>query len=219
MDLRKHGTILLNGFVVVAPILITFYVVGAAVWWLDRTVRLGLSRLGWQDPIPGLGVLVGLAAIYAVGLLARTWLFGWLISLGERIVDRIPLVKSLYSAVRDLLQFLGGTKEESRGKPAVVKSEDGKVLMLGLITQEKPGKFLPDDAERVAVYLPMSYQLGGYTLFVPPEAVQEIEGLSVEDLMKLTLTAGVGGAKPVGRPNERAELPAESESEVPDSGA
>ena len=46
---------------------------------------------------------------------------------------------------------------------------------------EQPGQFLPDDSDRIAVYLPMSYQLGGYTLFVPREAVQEIEGMSVDD--------------------------------------
>ncbi|MHC5033523.1 MAG: DUF502 domain-containing protein [Planctomycetota bacterium] len=195
MGLRKHGAILLEGFIIVAPIILTLYVVGASIWWLDRTARLGLTKLGWEEPLPGFGVLVGLAAIYAVGLLARSWLFGGIIGLGERLVERIPLVKSLYSAVRDLLQFLGGTKEEGRGKPAVVRSEDGKVLMLGLITQEQPEQFLPGDEDRVAVYLPMSYQLGGYTVFVPHSAVEEIEGLSVEDLMKLTLTAGVGSKK------------------------
>jgi len=208
MSMKKHGTILLNGFVVVAPVLITVYVVVAALLGLDRLVRAALKpiwlgpltklseRLGWEGPLPGIGIIVGVAAIYAIGLLARSWLFGGLIRLGEKIVDRIPLVKSVYSAVRDLLQFLGGGKEEERGKPAIVASEDGKVQLLGLITQEQPEKFLPGAEGRVAVYLPMSYQLGGYTVFMNRDAVQEIEGLTVEDLLKLSLTAGVGGGKP-----------------------
>ncbi|MHC4591146.1 MAG: DUF502 domain-containing protein [Planctomycetota bacterium] len=207
MGLRKHGAILLEGFVIVAPIILTVYVVGASIWWLDRTARLGLTKLGWEEPLPGFGVLVGLAAIYAVGLLAHSWLLGGVIGLGERLVERIPLVKSLYSAVRDLLQFLGGTKAESRGKPAIVKLEDGKVVMLGLITQEQPQQFLPGDGQRVAVYLPMSYQIGGYTVFVPRSAVEEIEGLSVEDLMKLTLTAGVGSAKGTEAQSSKADAP------------
>jgi len=180
----------------------------AALLGLDRLVRAALTpvwlgplaelseRLGWEGPLPGIGIIVGVAAIYAIGLLARSWLFGGLIGLGEKIVDKIPLVKSVYSAVRDLLQFLGGGKEEERGKPAIVASEDGKVQLLGLITQEQPEKFLPGAEGRVAVYLPMSYQLGGYTVFMNRDAVQEIEGLTVEDLLKLSLTAGVGGAKP-----------------------
>jgi uncharacterized membrane protein len=137
-----------------------------------------------------------------IGLLAKSWLFGWLINLGEQMVERIPLVKSLYSAVRDLLQFLGGTREESRGRPAVLKSADGEIVLLGLITQTKPQKFLPDDEERIAVYLPMSYQIGGFTFYVPPDRVQEIEGITVEDLLKLSMTAGVGAAKPVQAPHE-----------------
>ena len=195
MSMKKHGAILLNGFVVVAPVLITLYVVYNVLAGLDALVRRGLPPV-WADAFPGIGVVVAVAAIYVVGLLARSWLFGWLIGAGERIVDRIPLVKSLYSAIRDLLQFLGGAKEEDRGRPALVKSPDGKLMVLGLITQEQPETFLPGTQDRVAVYLPMSYQIGGYTVFVPREAVQEIEGLSVEDLMKLTLTTGVGAAKP-----------------------
>jgi uncharacterized membrane protein len=208
MKLRKHGAVLLSGFVVAAPLLLTVYVVWKALWALDvllrsllRPVWVGaLQRLSaalhWEGPLPGLGIVVGVAVIYVVGLLAGTWLLDKLVGLAEQIVDKIPLVKSLYSAVRDLLQFLGGTRAESRGKPAIVKSADGKVVMLGLITQENPRKFLPEDEDRIAVYLPMSYQMGGYTVYLPPGAVQEVADMSVEDLMKLTLTAGVGAALP-----------------------
>ncbi len=191
MSLKKHATILINGFVVVAPILITVYAVVAALQGLDRLVSNGLSYV-WEEPWPGIGVVVGVAGVYLIGFLTRNWLFANVIKLGERIVGRIPLVKSLYSAVRDLLQFLGGTEEKDRGKPAAINFQDGTVQFLGLITQEHPGKFLSDDMERVAVYLPMSYQIGGFTVYVPREAVQELKGLSVEDLLKLSLTAGVG---------------------------
>jgi uncharacterized membrane protein len=216
MRLKSAGTTFLNGLVIVAPVLITVYVVGAALWGLDRLVRGGLARIDiWPDwltvgpqgdPIPGIGIVVGVVGIYMVGLLARSWLFGKLISIGESIVERIPLVKSLYSAVRDLLQFLGGTKAESRGQPAAIRDRDGTVLMLGLITQKRPQKFLPTDGERIAVYLPMSYQLGGYTVYVPPDRVEPMEGVSVEELMKLALTAGVGAAQPAQEAAEVVEM-------------
>lgn len=201
MSLKRHSAILLEGLVVVAPVIITVYVVVKALWWLDSTVRLGLSYV-WPaapgvtpEPWAGIGIVVGIVAIYAVGLVARSWLFGGLIRLGEKIVERIPLVKSLYSALRDMLQFLGGTKAETRGKPAVVRSPDGKVALLGLITQEHTDQIVGGHEGRVAVYLPMSYQLGGYTVYVPRDAVEEAEGLTVEDLLKLSLTAGVGAGK------------------------
>lgn len=192
MDLRKHGKVLLNGIIVVAPAIITLYVVVRGVLWLDVGVRRGLEAV-WGRSFPGLGVLVGVVGIYVVGLLARTWLLRLPIRLAEAVVDRIPLVKSLYSSVRDLLQFLGGTEAESRGRPCVVRDTEGQIHMLGLVTQEHPGRFLPDEG-RVAVYLPMSYQLGGYTVYLPPERVEELPDVSVEELLKLCLTAGIGKA-------------------------
>jgi uncharacterized membrane protein len=207
MNLKKHGTILLNGFIVVAPLLVTVYVVVAALLGLDRLVRAALTplwfsplqrlseHLHWEGPLPGIGIVVGVAAIYFIGLVARSWFFGILMRLGEGIVERIPLVKSVYSAVRDLLQFLGGTKKEERGRPAILASKDGTVQLLGLVTQEQPERLLPGTEGRVAVYLPMSYQIGGFMVLVDRDAVQEIKGVSVEDVLKLSLTAGIGAAK------------------------
>jgi len=194
MNLRRHGTILFQGFAVVAPLLITGYVVVKMLSWLDGTVRSGLEHIG-RRPYPGLGVVFGLCVIYLVGLLARHWAFRTGIRWGERVVARIPLVKSLYSALRDLLQFMGGARETGGVRPAMLRSQDGSVALLGLITQEQPGKFLPDAQGKVAMYLPMSYQLGGFTVYVPRGAVQELEGLSAEELLKLCLTAGVGAPR------------------------
>jgi uncharacterized membrane protein len=195
MSMKKHGMIFVNGLIVVAPIIITAYVLGRAMWWFDNTMRQGLDYI-WGRSFPGLGIAVGVAAIYLVGLLARTWLFWVLIRAGESIVERIPLVKSLYSAVRDLLQFLGGSRADRRGKPAVLRSKDGTTSMLGILTQDKPAGFLTGSDDMVGIYLPMSYQLGGYTLYVSKELVQEVKELSVENLLKLALTAGVTTGSP-----------------------
>ncbi|MGD2175643.1 MAG: DUF502 domain-containing protein [Candidatus Brocadiaceae bacterium] len=205
MGVRKHAKVFLNGLIVVAPVGITLYAVGAGLWWLDKTVRAGLEEVLHRS-FPGLGVLVGMGGIYVAGLLARTWLLRWPLRLAESAVEHIPLVKSLYSAIKDLLQFLGGTEAESRGKPCVLKSDDERVRLLGLVTQRSPGKFLAeDDEERIAVYLPMSYQIGGFTFYVPPENVREIEGMSVEELLKLCMTAGVGTAELPGASPEEGE--------------
>jgi uncharacterized membrane protein len=194
MDLKKHGRIFLNGIIFLTPMIISVWVVFAAVWGLDKLIRHGMQHF-WESAPPGIGFLIGLAIIYIVGLLASTWLLSWPLKLAEVIVEHIPLVKSLYSAIKDLLQFLGSADSKDRGRAALVRSEDGKVVMLGLITQDEPGRFLPEeDQGRIAVYLPMSYQIGGYTLFVSRECVEELPDLSVEELMKLTLTAGIGPA-------------------------
>jgi len=192
MGLKRHGAIFLNGIFVLAPAIITGYVIVKAVWWLDATVRGLLERIGTRA-FPGLGVVVGLVGIYLVGLLAKSWVLGGVIGLGERLVERIPLVKSLYSSVKDMLQFLGGGGDkESRGKPVMVELERAGVSLLGLVTQEKPDPAPPGQPDTQAVYLPMSYQLGGYTAYVPSSAVRPLEGVSVEELLRLCLTGGVG---------------------------
>jgi uncharacterized membrane protein len=232
MRLRQHGRIFLNGLIVLVPILITVYVAWTALWGLDMLVRKALKPV-WtgpmqglsEAPVPGIGILVGVVAIYAVGLLARSWLLRWPLRIAEGIVERIPLVKSLYSAVRDLLQFLGGQEAASRGRPCVWKAAGGRTHLLGLITQERPQKFLPGDEEgRIAVYLPMSYQLGGFTFFVPAEEVEELEDMTVEELLKLALTAGIGAKAMRVPPALRREqeqagrAETDDEEEEPDEG-
>ena len=195
MDLKKHGKILFNGLVVVTPLIITVYVVVTSVRWLDNAMQKALEHLfNVRAPVlgPGLGFVAALLGIYVVGLLARSWLLKWPMSIAESAMQQIPLIKSLYSALKDLLHFVGGPDAKSRGKPCVVQLGDDGPQALGLITSETPRRFLPDDpVDRVAVFMPMSYQLGGPTLYVPADKVRVIEGMSVEELLKLCLTAGV----------------------------
>jgi uncharacterized membrane protein len=182
----------LQGVVVSAPILLTLYICVRAIVWLDTTMRMGFQQVG-LPALPGVGVLAALVAIYLVGLSAKTWVVQSLLNLGEYIVAKIPLVKSLYSAVKDLLQFLSGADAQSRGTPARIHLLDGKIQMLGLVTQRNPGHFLGNaDDTRIAVYMPMSYQIGGYTIYVHPDQIEELPELSVEDVLKLSMTAGVG---------------------------
>ncbi len=224
MNLKQHGKVFLNGLIVAVPIIVTVYIVWQALFLLDSAIRTALiapveaflprySDIAHVVFFPGLGVMVGIAAIYFVGLFARTWLLRAPLRAAEAIVERIPLVKSLYTAVRDLLKFLGGPDSKSRGKPCVVESEDGAVQMLGLVTQQKPRSFLPGETDtRVAVYLPMSYQIGGYTVYVPAGRVRSIEGMSVEELMKLCMTAGIG-SRALTTPLQTEEKPDEDDGD------
>ncbi len=192
MSLKTHGRIFLNGLVVVTPLVITVYVVAACVIWLDRAVQAV-----FPVNLPGVGFAAAIIGIYLIGLLARSWLLKWPLRLTDAVMDRIPLAKSLYSSVRDLMQFLGGADSKSRGQPCLVQLAEDQPQLLGLITTESPQHFTADDAEhRVAVYLPMSYQIGGFTLFMQSDKVRRIEGMSVEELLKLCMTAGVGTKAP-----------------------
>ena len=206
MRAAKHGVTFVNGLIVVTPVIVTCYIVGAALWWLDVRLRQALGHVVGTS-YPGLGIAVGMVGIYAVGLLTRTWLFRILLRTGEKVLARIPLVKSLYSAIRDLLQFLGGANSASRGSPAVLTLKNGAARMLCIRTRQKARSFIPDGEDLVPVYLPMSFQIGGFTVYVPRAAVQEIEGMTVEELLKVAITAGIGTMEAPKGPRNSNETP------------
>jgi uncharacterized membrane protein len=196
---RKHLKIFVQGFVVVAPVLVTVYVAVALCVWLYNSVAKGLAVLGIPIPVqlapfaPVVGIILIVAVIYLVGLVAQYWMFRRMQGVAEAVFERIPVFKSLYSAVKDLLGFLSGADSETKGVPARLNLLDGRIHMLGLVTQKRPESFLGPAAKgRVAVYLPMSYQIGGFTVYVEADRVEELEGMAVESLLKFCMTAGMG---------------------------
>ena len=211
MDMKKQGKIFLNGLMVIVPIGVTIYICIWGLWGFDTAMRTGLNALirlvspqdlaageaaEVREMWPGLGFVIGMAAIYLIGLLVRHWFFSWIVGVGEAVVRRLPVVKTIYSSVKDILQSLGGGDEKTRGKPVRVKVAGGEFYLIGLLTQDKPQENIQGPGEnRVAVYLPMSYQLGGYTVYVPADSVEEIKGMDVGTLMKLCLTAGIGAGR------------------------
>lgn len=189
---KKFLSTLLQGVAVVVPVGVTIYVCVYAMWWLDETVRSLLERVVHVE-VPVVGFVVGLGTIYVIGLLTRSLLLRKVGRLGEALVERIPLVKSLYGALKDMMMFVGGGDPTSRGVPARLHLMDGKVHMLGIVTQKKPEEqFGREEKGRVAVYLPMSLQIGGFTVFIPEEKVEYMEDMSVETAMRLAMTAGMG---------------------------
>lgn len=194
----------LAGLVAVLPLAITISV----VVWLVRAAESffgGIARVvlpaGWY--LPGLGVVLAIAVVLVVGLLLNAWLVSRLVAVGERVLERIPLVKTLYSALRDLLRFFAQSGEGEDIKHVVSVEVQPDVHLIGFVTDDDAGRGLPelarDDDRLVAVYLPMGYQVGGYTLYLPAGRLRSLD-LSIEEAMRVVLTAGVnrprrGGSK------------------------
>lgn len=137
----------------------------------------------------GLGALVGMAFVFAIGLLVNAWIFKKLYALGEYFLHRIPIIKTLYSGIVDMVQFFGSEKQK-KGKPVLIETPYGKII--GFVTRETfndlEGVMETDD--EVAVYIPLSYQIGGFTLFMKKSELNFLD-LSVEKAMRFVLTAGI----------------------------
>jgi uncharacterized membrane protein len=127
-----------------------------------------------------------------VGLLSHVLLFQKLFSFGEGLLNRLPLVKTLYSAIKDFIYYLSPDSKHAMSKVVLVRIPGQGFEQIGFVTREDfidlPLALTTDDP--VAVYLPMSYQIGGYTLFLPRSSLTPLN-MSFEQGMKLVLTGGV----------------------------
>lgn len=194
MQIRTVSRIFFTGLAAVLPLVITI----AILWWLGSGaerllggVVLRLIPNSWY--VPGMGILLGVLLTFAIGLLAHAWLFRRLFAWWDALFNRIPLVKTVYGAVQDFMSFIsGGGKNFDR----VVMVEIEGYRIVGFVTCEDSAALpapLGDD-DRIAVYFPMSYQIGGYTVFIPRSRVTPVE-MGMETAMRFVVTAGLSGGQ------------------------
>jgi len=189
---KSTSKTLLTGFITLFPVILTIYF----LYWLAVTSEniMG-SAIQWALPqalyFPGLGMMAGLVVVFVVGLLMKAILIRQIFGLGEKILYRLPLIKTVYRAMRDLFEFFT-PKKDGLGQVVAV-TYDG-IEMIGFVTQTDEQR-LPEsfrEQDKVLVYLPMSYMIGGFTLFIPREHVRPIN-MSMEEAMRFALTAGITG--------------------------
>lgn len=190
--MRRLWNTFLKGLVAVLPVALTLYL----VFWLGRTAETILSGplrvlLPAEQYWPGLGLLVGFLLVLLIGVLVNAYVVRRLLGLGESLLARIPIVKTIFNALKDVTRFLpaGG---KGRDLKRVVLWKMGTARLIGFVTEEQvnAGLFGADAADLVAVYFPMSYQIGGYTLYLHKNELMETE-LSVEEAMRLVLIGGI----------------------------
>jgi uncharacterized membrane protein len=195
--MRAVGKTFLQGLVTIVPMALTTYL----LWWLGSAAEQGLGRLlklGLPERlyVPGMGLFLGLFLVFAVGLVMRAWFVRQLLVLTERVLQSIPLLGTIYGSLKDLMAFVGG--HEKRGIQAVTVSVgDSKVRLLGLLTRESAADLTANEQDRdcAAVYLPMSYALGGFMVLAPKASVTPL-AMSAEDTLRTALTAGMSAEGP-----------------------
>ena len=183
---------LLTGFITLLPVVLTIYL----LYWLaissekfmGNTLRHVLPE---NIYFPGLGMVIGVVVVFIVGLMMNAYLVRKLFSLGENLLYRLPLIKSVYRAFRDFFDFFSPNKE---GLGQVVSVTVNGMELIGFVTQEDPQRLPPSFRDRgsVLVYLPMSYMVGGYTILVPHSDLRPLQ-MTRDEAMRFVLTAGITG--------------------------
>jgi uncharacterized membrane protein len=191
--MKSIGRIFLTGILTILPILATIYL----VVWLFAAVERFLGKqllllLPDEYYRAGMGVLAALVLIFLIGLLMRAWLFRQLIKLGENLLLKIPLIKVVYRSLKDLFGLFSDQKNSEALQVVSVQLPGTDMRLLGFLTRtdfsDMPKGIGNED--EVAVYLPMSYQVGGYTVMIPRNRVTPVP-MSREEAMRFVLTAGL----------------------------
>ena len=189
---RKLSRTFFTGLLAVLPIMVTLAVV---MWLIGVADTFFGSFVRWFAPgtasLPGMGLLMSLLVIFVVGLLMQAVFFREFIKWTEEQLERVPLIKTVYSAVRDLTGFFSKKDDSRFGRVVMVAMPNLPFRLLGFITVEDLTAFgLAQDHDTVAVYLPMSYQIGGYTVLIARQHLVEVD-MSFEDPMRFLITAGM----------------------------
>lgn len=191
--MNKIQKIFISGLISFLPLAVTIYIVYAGVTIVENLLGNFLRNILPDNfYIPGFGFLTTLILIFLLGLLLNNFVTAGLLHKLQEKLTEVPLIKVVYSPLRDLMNLFSKNGKNTMQKVVLVQFDGGKEV-LGLVTREHFLDLDPNlriNPEKIAVYVPMSYGLGGYTILVHKNQVTPLN-IPVEKAMSLALTAWI----------------------------
>lgn len=186
-----------RGLITALPVGLTVYLLYLFLNWSETLAALLIRPFIGRFYLPGMGLVLGITGIFLLGVVVSQRGVGKLLSLLELPFTNLPVVKSIYSSLKSFADYFSPQRGQEVRQTVVILRMPGYPLeVVGLVTRQRvgdlPAGFLQGD--RVAVYLPMGYMIGGYTVFVPRDWTQPID-MSVEEAMRLSMFAWMDGAR------------------------
>lgn len=182
-----------TGLITILPVMLTLYL----VYWFVISTEQALGQiikfilpdvLYW----PGMGFVAGIGLVFVIGLLMQVYVIKALFNKAEELLYHMPLIKSVYGAIRDFFQYFSPNRSSEFQQVVAVQFDNGMEL-IGFVTLSS-SESLPivdgDEEERVLVYLPMSYNIGGYPVMIAKSKLRSVD-MTMEQAMRFVLTAGV----------------------------
>ena len=187
-----------QGVVLLAPIGVTIWVIVSLFNWVDNFLPNLLNTFfpvkfaivdGKIPKVTGLGFVVAIGLVLVIGWLSSLFFVERLVSVFDKILDKTPGIKIIYSSVKDFLEAFAGNKKKF-DQPVLVNVDAVDVWRVGFITQESTDHFGLN--EHVTVYVPHSYAISGITYMVPLSRIKRLPpGVSASEAMKYTVSGGV----------------------------
>lgn len=194
--MKRLSVYFFTGLITILPVALTVYLLYVFLVWTE-TAALGLLRpfIG-TFYIPGMGLTLGVLGILLIGYLVTKQRVRTVLSFMERPFMNTPVIKSIYSSLKNFADYFSPGEKPNPQQVVVLRIPGQPLEIVGLVTRASveglPNGFMQGD--RVAVYMPMGYMIGGYTVFVPSEWVHPVS-MSVEEAMRSSLIAWMAGAE------------------------
>lgn len=197
-SLKRLFQYFLQGLIILAPISITIWAVTILFDTVDNILPNLIERIapsllpndaeGNPIKIPGAGFILVLLIVIGVGYISGSFIIGRTMELFDKILERTPGIKVIYSTVKDIVEAFAGNKRKFT-KSVLVTIDGNDIWRVGFVTQEELNQFGLQDY--VAVYVPQSYAFAGHLYFVKKERVRILTDISSADAMKFAISGGV----------------------------
>ncbi len=197
----------LTGLVVIAPIGLTVWLIWTVIGWIDgfvlpfvpeaykpENILLTLFGVDWPVNVRGIGVVVFLVFTVIVGWIAKGLIGRSLIAWGEQVVDRMPIIRSIYNGLKQIAETVFAQTETNFDRACLVEYPRRGIWAIAFVSTSAKGEIqdsIPRDEPLVSVFLPTTPNpTSGFLLFVPRSEIIELK-MSVEDAAKLVISAGL----------------------------
>ena len=199
----------LTGLIIIAPITMTAWLMWSVVGWIDSRVwsivpdtyqphryvqTLYNIQLNDQIDIRGVGLVVFLVFTIFIGWLGKGFVGRSLLRYGESLVERMPVVRTVYGSVKQIAETVFNQKNSSFDKACLIEYPRKGIWAIGFIATSARGeieKFSPKDDHLVSVFVPTTPNpTSGFMLFLPSKDINEL-AMSVEEAAKLVISAGL----------------------------
>ena len=188
----------LQGLVVLAPIAITIAAIVGVFNWIDGILPNMMHSIfpnlvkqdaaGNVEKIPGLGFIIVVSLVLFVGWLSSLFMVGKLVDVLDKVLEKTPGIKFIYSSVKDFFEAFAGDKKKF-DKPVLVNVDSVDVWRIGFITLSDAEHL--DMKDFIVVYVPHSYAISGITYIVPQNKIKSLSNMSASDAMKFAVSGGV----------------------------
>jgi uncharacterized membrane protein len=187
----------LAGILVTAPVAITLYAVWAVVSWFDQEVvpliPAKYNPATYLDfPLPGLGLLIAVVVLYLIGALTAGLFGRYLMGIGERIVGRVPIVRGIYSATKQIAETVLAKQSNAFREVALIEYPRKGTWTMGFITGKPTSEIIAHTADDVvSVFVPTTpVPSAGFLLFVPRTEIVVLD-MTVEEGLKMVVSLGI----------------------------